>query len=144
MKDLDKPYRKSIYDALNGNLSGTPVYDEVTKVGTSDTLFVLLGGQRSTRDPQADSLWSRRHSIEVIITHKQGTSVTKDLIDDKSDEILEILFPDYDSFGVTEPSLVQFLNPDFESGVTQPMIFTNETIIAKVLTISVTIIQQLN
>lgn len=143
MKDLDKILRKAVFDSLDGNLSGTKVFDEVKKIGDTDSLFVLLGGQRSIKDPSADNLWARRNTIEIIITHKQTVSVTKDLIDEKSDEILEILFPSYDSF-IAAPSGVQFLNPDFESGVIQPMIFSNETIMAKVLTISVTIIQQLN
>lgn len=120
------------------------IYDEVKKIGTNETLFVLMGGQKSTRDPQGDGLWARRNTIELIITHRQGVSVTKDSIDDVSEEIHQILFPDYKTFDVTTPSLIQFVNADFESGVTQPLIFSDQTIMAKVLNISVTIIQQLN
>lgn len=143
MRDLDKLYRKAVYDSLNGNIS-VNIYDEVKKIGTNETLFVLMGGQKSTRDPQGDGLWARRNTIELIITHRQGVSVTKDSIDDVSEEIHQILFPDYKTFDVTTPSLIQFVNADFESGVTQPLIFSDQTIMAKVLNISVTIIQQLN
>lgn len=143
MKDFDKPYRKAIFDALNGNIS-VPVYDEVKKIGAADQTFVILGAQRSTRDPQADMMWARRCSIDLIITQKTAASTTKDVIDSISEEILEKLFPDYTSFGVTEPSGFQFTNWDFETGTTQPMALTStESVIAKVLTISINIIQQL-
>ncbi len=142
MKDIDKILRKAVFDALDGNIS-VPVFDEVKKIGNTQTLFVILGGQRTKRDPTADGLWARRCTIEVIITQKTGSSVSKDDIDDVSNEILEILFPDYDTFGVSSPSGFQFANEDFETGTTNRLQLTpTESVIAKVLLISVNIIEQ--
>ena len=142
MKDFDKIYRLAVFDALSG--ISAPVYDEVKKVGDSDTLFVLLGSQRTKREPVADHLWARRCSIELIITQKTESGVSKDDIDDVADEILEVLFPSYDSFGVTAPGLFQFTAEEFETSQTNRIVLsTDKSIIAKTLTISCVIIQQL-
>ena len=142
MKDVDKIYRLAIFNSLNGNIS-VPIFDEVKKIGSAATVFVLLGGQRTVQDPTADLLWGRRCSIELIITHKTGVSATKDIIDDISNEILEKLFPDYDTFDVLQPEGFQFANPSFETGFINPLkISDTESIMAKVITISMNIIQQ--
>ena len=142
MKDFDKIFRLAVYNAL-GSISAT-VYDEVKKVGDTDTIFVLLGAQRSKREPVADHLWGRRCSIELIITQKTDAGVSKDDIDDLADEILEVLFPTYDSFGVSVPSGFLFMNEEFETSATTRLVLSaDKSIIAKTLTISCVIIQQL-
>lgn len=142
MKDFDKPYRLSIFNALNNQIS-KPVYEEVKKIDASAEVFVILGTQRSVPSPEADTLWARRCSIDIIITHKSGVSVSKDDIDSVAEEILELLMPDYETFNVAVPSLFQFANPSFETGTTQPIqLITTEIVIAKVITISINIIQQ--
>lgn len=142
MKDFDKIYRLAVYDALSG--ISVSVYDEAKKVGDSDSIFVILGAQRSKREPIADHIWGRRCSIELIITQKTESGVSKDDIDDVANEILEVIFPGYDSFGVTAPGLFQFTNEEFETSATNRLVLnTDKSIIAKTLIISCVIIQQL-
>lgn len=135
----------AIYNLLNGQLGGTNIYDEAKKAGASDTLFVLLGDQISVPSvsAQADLTWARDCSIEIIVTQKTDVSVSKDDIDDKSEQILEKIFTAYNTEAWTVPPLNQFCNPVFTSSrTTRIQISATETIIAKTLVITITIIKQ--
>lgn len=150
MHDLDKLYRLSIFNCLSGitvtgiTSGATPisVYDEVKKIDSTDSLFIVLLGQKSTPNPIADGLWGRLSTIEISITHKTGVSVTKDLIDNVAEEVMKKLFPTALTFGPTEPQGFQYCNPMYESGFITPIqISSTESVMAKILAVSTTIIQ---
>jgi hypothetical protein len=91
----DKAGRNGFGDAIDGQLSydGNPVhhYDEVTTAEVpGETLYVLLTQQ--TANNNADFRRFRWRCIQTIeIVSKQINSVSKDIVDDVSEQIEQII-----------------------------------------------------
>ena len=143
MRDVSKPFRLSVFNCLNGNLSGRPVYDEKQKVTASDTLFVLLSTQQQTQIEQNDCTWINRCSIDIEVIQKTGSEVSKDDIDDTANDILTLILPTPTTCGLTEPGGLQFCNPVCESIISRNLSLSEtESVVQKVIRVVVQIIQQ--
>lgn len=85
----EKAIRKAFFDALNNNISA-PVFDGQA-VGSLD-LFVLLEDQ-SAQDISEFKTRRWNCSIVISLVQKQQSSYTKDIVDDLTEEIENILTP---------------------------------------------------
>ena len=143
MRDVSKPFRLAVFNCLNGNLSGVPVYDEKQKVTGTDTLFVLLSTQQQVPDEDISEAWISRASIDLEVQQKTGSEVSKDAIDDVSNSILELLLPVPWVAGVVTPSGLQFCNAKCDSLISRNLsISETDSVIAKIIRFSVQVIQQ--
>jgi len=141
MRDLSRPYRLAIYAVLNGVIS-VPVYDEKKKVASTETTFVILSTQQQTPVEENDCTWISRCSIDIEVIQKTGFEVTKDDIDDISNQICGILLPSQGITPIESPNL-QFTLPEIESIISRNVSITEpETVIVKILRFVCTIIQQ--
>lgn len=142
MRDISKPYRLAVYGLLQGHIS-VNVYDEKRKVTANDQTFVLLSTQQQTPKDDNDCTWISRASIDIEVTQKTGSEVSKNYIDDISDEICQIL--------VTAPfvspiasSNLQFGNAVIESIISRNMsISETESVLTKIIRFSCTVVQQI-
>lgn len=143
MRDVSKPFRLSVFNCLNGNLSGAPVYDEKQKVTGTDTLFVLLSTQQQVPDEDISESWISRASIDIEVIQKTGSEVSKDDIDDVSNDILGLLLPSPWVAGVVTPSGFQFTNAKCESIISRNLSLSEtESVVQKIIRFSVQVIQQ--
>jgi hypothetical protein len=146
MKDTMRPYRKAIYDVLNGNViyHSVPVniYDEKVFTGDAPDIYILMGNQRETDITEADCAWTTLSSIDIMIIAKSGSEVSKDVVDDISNEILELLLnlPGGNNLGVQSGFQIMMLKRDISvSGFFQ--ITPTQSEIQKIITMTATIIQ---
>jgi hypothetical protein len=98
MRDNSKALRVAIFTALTGNTGGYNMYDEKRKVSATDSTFILFTTQQQTPDVENDCSWISKCSIDIEIINKTGSEVSKNTIDDISNQILQVLLP---SVGVT-------------------------------------------
>lgn len=141
MKDISKPYRLAIFDALDGNIS-VPVFDEKKKATSHARLYVLLSTQQSQPFEETQGTFSRRASIDLEICARKDVEISKDDLGDIVDEILELLFPDYNTLNVTEPAGMQFQASYFDTEITRAFeLSPTETIVRAIIKITSLIIQ---
>jgi hypothetical protein len=146
MKDTQKILRQAVYDIINGQLSyngsNVPVYDEKRKVGQADSLFVILGTQQETDDSTSDAFITDS-SIDIEIQHRTEFEVSKDAIDDVSNQILQILMPTPQTDGFLVQNLFQITCVRRTSTISRNFSISDSvSIIAKIITISAKIVQQ--
>lgn len=142
MRDTQKQLRLAVFNALNGVIS-VPVYDEKKLVSATDDTYVLLSTQQETPTEETDCTWITRSSIDLQVMQKTGSEVSKDDIDDISNEILVILMPTRGTLGITAPSGLEFQNPAIESIVSRDLSLSEtESILIKLVRFVVTIVQQ--
>lgn len=144
MKDVQKGLRLSIHTALNGNLSydstNVPVWDE--KLESSVDKYVILSTQVGVPE-NSQQTFVRKASILIDIVDKQDNTVSKDAVDDISDQILDIIFPTTQAIGLTPPAGFQYLNAQLSDEHHLTLNISNtKSINRKLLTISADIIQQ--
>jgi hypothetical protein len=146
MRDTQKPLRLSIHSVINGNTTynGSPVnfYDEKKKVGLTDRVYGLYSTQQTTRD-RTSEYWITDELITIELLHKSGFEVTKDFIDDVSDQLYQILMPDAINAALPNPSLMLIQHFELEEAITRSVEITDtETIVSKLITFSCKITQQ--
>ena len=147
MRGTMKILRHSVYAELNGNLSynssNVPVYDEKKHVGDTDQIFVLLSTQQETPTDDNDCTFITRSSIDIEIIAKTEFEVSKDMIDDVSDLVQNLLLPTKGTLGFSSPSGWQFQNPRFESSFTQNLaISETQSILRKICKFVCEIVEQ--
>lgn len=102
-KDPEIILRKSIYAALNGNVTynGTviPVYDEFAS-DVAPNIFIVLGNQYAD-DRRNYTKFVTGSVIVVDICHHQNRAMTKDVVDTIGNTIKSILLPNIATFGLT-------------------------------------------
>lgn len=141
MRDVSLPYRHAVFAVLSG--ISVPVYDEKRKVTDTDPLFVLLSTQQQIPSDDNDCTWISRSSIDIEIQQRTGSEVSKDDIDNLSNEILGLLIPTPWNTPLTSPNL-QFQNAFAESIISRNASITEtDTIIIKVIRFVCTVTQQL-
>lgn len=95
MKDTMKPFRKAIYDCLNTAVlyksTSVPIYDEKVYMGAAPDIYILLSTQREQDATDQDCYWQTTSSIDILIISKSGSEVSKDVIDDISQRIYDLL-----------------------------------------------------
>lgn len=131
-----------MYNAINGNLGGVPVYEEKRLVSSSASTFVLLSTQQQTPTEENDCTWISRSMIDIEVIQKTGSEVTKNTVDDISNTILGILLPLPGATGLTS-SNIQFGYSYCESIISRNLSFSEtESVIQKVIRVVFTTVQQ--
>ncbi len=149
MKDTQRPLRLAIHGIINGNVlyNGQPVYfyDEKKKVSRTDKVYGLYSTQNSTRGEDSnDSTWITEERIDIELLHKTQFEVTKDFIDDASDQIYALLMPNRLNDTLPDPSMMLIQHFELEQALTRAVeISPTETIVTKIMTFYCKIIQQL-
>lgn len=145
-RDTMKILRHACRDLLTGlTYNGTPVPVGDEKLKYNDrgaTLFVTFGTQTESPDNTSDAFITDS-SIDIEINHKTGFEVSKDAIDDVSDDILNILlpYPETDGFQVQDGVLIQCVTRS--QAITRNYSLTDtQTYISKIITITCKIVQQ--
>lgn len=145
MKDTQRILRKAINDLLAGNITynsiPVPIYDEKIRDKQSPNLYIIFGTQQET-DQNTDTSFTTISTIDLEITHKTEYEVSKDAIDEVSDQVLEILLPtpdgpgwDYNGFLIQNITRTSTISRNFS-------LTDSQSIIAKIITITATITQQ--
>lgn len=137
-----KPFRLAIFNLLDGNIS-CEIYDEKKKSSDSNGLYVTMGTQTENQSSQqTDTSWMHDVTLDLEIIQKTGMEVSKDSIDDVSEEIYEILEPAFATGAVVIPG---FQITDLRiSGVSRTFeVSATESIVTKTCTISALLTQQI-
>jgi len=142
LKDTMKPLRHAVFNLLDGELSydSNPVnvYDELND---TDDIYVLLSTQQEVFDETSDCFITRS-SIAIEVVAKTESSVSKDIIDDVSDQIYQLLRPTTSTTGLVDPSGFSIQNVQRENALTQVLQITpTQSVLRKILNIVVTIVQ---
>lgn len=143
MKETKKILRIAIKDALDGNITiggeAVPIHDEKSD---GENIYILLSNQQETDDNTSD-VFITVSTIDIEVVQQTGYSISKDDIDDITDQMLEILIPTPSTNGLTAPSGFIFHNVRRESSRSLAFeISPTESIIRNITTISTTITQQ--
>lgn len=147
MRDTMKPVRRAIFDVASGLVSYkgnvVAVYDEKVFTGETPNVYILLSTQQETDDDRTDCTWYTRSSIDVEIIAKSGSEVSKDVIDDISNQFMEMVAGLPGVFNVAAQSGFQIVDLYRESAITQNLQITqNESILRKITKFTFKILQQ--
>lgn len=142
-----RPYRKAVYECLNGNINynatNIPVFDEKVPAGNVPQHYVLLGTQRQSDITDQDCYWIHRSSIDIVIVGRSDFETSKDAIDDISNTIYGLLLNSPGSDNLPAQSGYTFNQTKIESAVAGPVeINQTTTILQKVITLTSNIIEQ--
>lgn len=146
MRDTQRPLRLAIHAIINNNVTYNgqfiKFYDEKKKVGQTDKVYGLYSTQQTTRDRTSES-WITDEKITIELEHKSDFEVTKDFLDDVSDQVYQLLMPNPINDALADPSLMLIQHFELEEALTRSVeISPTETIVSKLLTFSCKIIQQ--
>jgi len=142
LRDNSKALRVAIFTALTGNTGGITMYDEKRKVSATDSTFILFTTQQQTPDENNDCTWISKNSIDIEIVNKTGSEVSKNTIDDISDQILQTLLPSVGTTNLTAGNL-QFGYAYCESILSRNLSFSEiESVMVKVIRFVVQITTQ--
>lgn len=147
MTDTMKPFRLAIVQALSGNVTylsnEVKIYDEKVFTGEMPSIYILLSTQREQDITQTDCTWETKSSIDLMIVSKTGSEVSKDVLDDISGQILELLLnlPGSDNLLAQSGFMITYLKRESAvCGMFQ--ISPTQSELRKVMTLTATIIQQ--
>lgn len=137
----------AVFNALNGNLSwdgdNVPVYDEKRRVNATDNIYVVLSTQQESDAPQTSDAFITLSTIDIEILHKTDYEVSKTVVNNISNQILNIIFPTPQTNGMPVQDHFQILNVRRERAITRQFALTDsQSILAKIITISCHIVQQ--
>lgn len=140
-----KPFRKSIYTCLNGNItyasSIVKLYDEKVFQGEVPNVYILLSTQREQDATDQECGWQTRSSIDILIISKTGSEVSKDAVDDISNSMLQLLLNLPGDDNLTVQSGFQILEVKRESAASgQVQISPTQSELQKITTITAMII----
>lgn len=146
MMDTMRPFRKAIYDVLNGNVSykssTIKFYDEKVWTGQAPDLYCFFGTQRETDITQTDCGWEARTTLDLIIANRTPSETSKDALDEISDDIYQLLLnlPGSDNLAAQTGFQISYLKRESAvSGLIQ--ISPTETILQKIITLTANILQ---
>lgn len=117
MIEVNRLFRKAAFEALSGNLTyeggQVPVYDE--KLGAeTNNIYVLLQSQ-STTNSNTFSSFATAGTLVIQVVHKSWDGVTKDVIENITGQILQILFPTPQSSGFVTQIGLQIINANLRT-----------------------------
>lgn len=147
MKDTMQIFLNAVYQLLNGNLSYNgsivPVFDKKRHVNVPSGLYVILGAQRESDEPQSSEYFITSTELDIEIWHVTDFEVSSAGVNSVSDQILQLLMPlaDTDSFPVQNLFQINGIRrvsaslQDFSINLT-------DTVLNKNITIQATIVQQ--
>lgn len=147
MRDAQYPLRMALFGVLTGQLTyngqEVKLYDEKKKVGASDDVYIIMGTQLSVPSDENDCAWITTETIDLEILHRTEFEVTKDFIDQLSDQIYQLVMPTKLTTSLPDPNLMAIQHFDLQRAVTRSVEITpTETIIAKIITFTAKVIQQ--
>lgn len=108
--DIGQPVRKAFFDAINeqitnpeGGVTAIPIVDQKLDDNISDHDLYILIGQQSEPDPesQVKTHWVGEVDITLTIVNRRKATNSKVLVENIAGQILAILFPEKNSFGIT-------------------------------------------
>jgi hypothetical protein len=107
MKDPHKAFRMAVFQALNGNLtdlssSSVKVFDGKAEETVSN-IYVLLTTETGNQIPNF-SLFLHDSSIILQVVTKTTDAISKDELDNVSDQITQILLPGTATDGLVQQS----------------------------------------
>lgn len=145
MRDAQYPLRLSIYNKVTNQVTynGSPVgfYDERKRA--AGDVYCVFGTQTSTPTEANDCTWMTEELIDIEIWQRQGFEVTKDFVDDISNQLYQLLNPAVLTAGFANPMNMQVVSFDLQQAITRSVEITpTETVIAKILTFKAVIVQQ--
>lgn len=147
MKNTQKPFRLALFNALSGHITHNAVnigfFDERKTASDQANIYVTFGTQSERVIEENDSCFITQSTIRLAVVSKVFSETSKDIINDITDSILQLLLPTNQTNGFTDPSGMQIQNIkllDSETGV----IFqsTNFTL-TQTITLTAQIVQQL-
>ena len=105
MRDFGQVVRKGFYDALKNviivNNTTLPIVDQKLDVNLSEAdLYILIGAQNET-PVNTKSYFASEVDLVISVVNKRKSTNTKTLIEDAFNQILQIVFSDRLSYGVT-------------------------------------------
>lgn len=147
MRDAQYHLRRAIDAVLTSNVvvDGNTInfYDEKKRAGANERLYCIYGTQQSTPDQNNDSTWITRETIDIEIYQRTESEVSKDLVDQVSDQLYTLLMPQRISSALANPNLMQVQFFDLQQAVTRSAeISDTETIIQKIVTFTCLVVQQ--
>jgi hypothetical protein len=147
MKDTMRILRKAIADCITGNISYgsnvVKVYDEKIFTGEVPTIYILLSTQQESSTEENDCTWITRSSIDIEVIAKSGFEVSKDIIDDVSNSMMELIAPLPGLNGFSQQSGFIISGIVRESALTRNVqISETQSILQKIVKFTATIIQQ--
>lgn len=137
-----------IFNLLNGNLSydgnDISVYDEKISGPTRSGMYVVLSTQQESEGQEmTDCTWSTESSIDIEIQHNSDFNVTKLGLSDLTNQILGLIFITPGQHNLGTPDHFQVLNLRRSRAITRNFSITdNQSIVAKIITLTATIVQQ--
>lgn len=147
MKNTQKPFRLAIWNALDGNLSynsiPVPVTDEKKLQSDQSKIYVIFGRQTETPTERNDSTWITQSTIDLLIISKTFSETSKDIVNDLSDDILQLLLTTPQINGFTDPLGFQVQNIELAFSETGTMrMNSTDIMLTQLLTITAQIVQQ--
>lgn len=147
MRDTMKPIRHAVNTALSGQVvyagSQVPVRDEKLYTGEIPKIYILLSTQQETDTERTDCTWTTKSSIDLEFITRSASEVSKDVLDDVSNDALQLIMGLPGAQVIPNPSGFQITDVQRESAITRNVSLTpTESILQKVVRINFTILQQ--
>lgn len=143
MKDVNKGLRTAIYNALNGtvvyNAVVVPVFDG--KVTAGIKRFIRFVDQQTTMQEQNDTTFISRATIVMEVVDKEFDEVSKDVLDDIGELVMEVLAPTPSTTNIIVPAGFQYQNQEISTRTIDIAVDSTDSIIRKLITYSITVTQ---
>lgn len=106
MREAGTEIRKAIFNALDGVVmyDGKPVgifdgkYEGIANI--ADGVWIIFGEQTST-DRSNKHQFASEETVELIIANKTASAAGKEIVEQVSDDVLDILLPTPQTEGIT-------------------------------------------
>lgn len=147
MRDSMKQIRLAINTLINGTVMyngiAIPCYDEKIFTGETPDLYILYSTQQESPGPdQTDCTFNMNSSIDIEIIRRTGSEVSKDAVDDVSNDIMQLVIPSQGTAGFTLSGF-QIVNAVRESAITQNLTITEtQSILRKITRFVFNLVQQ--
>lgn len=121
MREAGTEVRKSVYNALNGNVTidadPVGVFDGKFEAlpDIDEGVWIIIGEQNST-DQNTKHLFASQESIEVIIANKSQNVAGKEIVETVADEVLQIIIPTTKTHGLTVTSPYSITYVKYDNG----------------------------
>jgi hypothetical protein len=117
VNDPDKAIRTAYKNALDGNLTfnslPVPVVDEKLHADDRNDVYVMFSTQNANDKPNK-TYHATEVNLAVLVVNRRESTVQKSVIDNISDQILQIVLPTLNTHGLTigSPFKITFVKRD--------------------------------
>lgn len=130
MLDIGQKLRAAFFDALDGNLTwdgaAVPVVDEKLDVQISDQDVYILMTSQNEIDANNKSYWARECDIELVIINRRKATNTKEVVEDVSNQVLTLLFPDKNTTVLSVAAPLSLTYSRLTSAEYNPLVHTED------------------